>query len=763
MECSKIESALRLSLSGRRPEQINEKGDIASLGIVSDMLQSWNTCSLCRKLCDVLDLSNPAINGDAYVTFRRYDHGPLYDNSTFIMMGARPATTSSHDEPPEQDESMAVPAPVFKFYVDSPIVSEREICLVASPPLKFWTKNTPYRSQIRPIDRDAVDVGFARRCIEACSRSHGNTCGEIDDTIIKIRPPIYLLDLQLQCLVRSTIDADYVALSYVWGPAEAKFECRTHNLERFMQPGSMQDRHFFKVPALIHSAIEFTQNVGKRYLWIDRYCIIQDNGRHKHELIAAMGVIYARACFTIASLTGDARRGIPGLTSLANDRSSKPRRQANVFYHTDEYQVLYGVLHKSIPSQNDWTSRGWTFQEQMLSPRMAIFIDGKFVWRCKAFSCQEDFTKGFSTKRQNEDGICDSLISPGWPNMALYQNLVERYTRRTLSFPCDSIFAFSGILSSLNSSFLGGFIFGLPEIYFDVALLWQPLETLQDRKLLAEAIGKSVEPLPTWSWCRWQGKIDFGHWAAASECLLLSSYQQTICKTIPVVNWFKTEPHSGVREPILNWHSAYRGRGFAQHLHSSPGWKMASDGLQHKNIHPPKTFRFPVPILSKDRAFVLPQRERVWDTRISGTVEHAYLFIGDVIDDRRVPGRPVGWRYLHTGSAEPVGVISDTGLLQFQGNDGCLDKLVEADLIECIAISKAALTTAHPAHEVGISQDRFFGWEIELKNRAAGVYRFYNIMCIHRKDNVAFRRAVGRVSQDLWDGLRPDEIDIVLG
>ncbi|OCK80684.1 HET-domain-containing protein [Lepidopterella palustris CBS 459.81] len=268
----------------------------------------------------------------------------------------------------------------FKVYVDSPILKDRELFL---KPLSGADSEI---SSIRSIDPDFIDTSFAQACLQNCMDNHSSECGKTDDSVLRYRPQIFLLDLHDHCLVSASVEDEFVALSYVWGPAVSTFECRKDTLVRLLEKGCLNDQSFFSVPPLISAAMEFTQQMKKRYLWVDRYCIVQDDDQHKHEQVMAMGVVYARACLTIILADGDARTGLTGLGKYG---TAQPRNR-NIFHGTNNSPILYGLRYHSIPADCSWVKRGWTFQEQMFSRRMAIFIEGKFVFRCRT-SSQEDF------------------------------------------------------------------------------------------------------------------------------------------------------------------------------------------------------------------------------------------------------------------------------------------------------------------------------------------------------------------------------------
>ena len=521
--CETIERCLGDSLSQEDPnslEFIENKGAIYSMGTVRNIRGRLCTecsrprqCPLCRKLSEILGLESRDISAHAYVSFRVDEGSRQRDHIN--TWNADERTTRSFSQ-----STVAFRPRLYKYYVDSPLLQHKELFLTAVPPAHSSRESGTEPALIQLIQPDCIDINFARHCLETCQNKHGEICQRVDPAVVQWKPQIYLLDLQDRCLVRSTVDTDYVALSYVWGQQIETFECKMENLERFQEPGSIDDPEFFRIPALIESAIEFTVKMGKRYLWIDRCCIVQDDGRHKHGQIMAMGIIYAQACFTIVSSDGDARSKLLSPGSFSG--SAHSGREPNIFHQTRDCQILYGLRYNSVPSDGPWASRGWTFQEQMFSRRLAIFVNGKLVWKCRTSIRQEEFRNELLIRNLNPNITFDTLTLPGWPDMQLFRRLVENYARRTLSYPCDSISAFSGVLNSLEGSFFAGFLFGLPELYFDIALLWQPYASLHDRKVLAELTGLPLQPLPTWSWCRWQGNINFEPWTAADECRVIS-------------------------------------------------------------------------------------------------------------------------------------------------------------------------------------------------------------------------------------------------
>jgi hypothetical protein len=63
----------------------------------------------------------------------------------------------------------------------------------------------------------------------------------------------------------------------------------------------------------------------------------------------------------------------------------------------------------------------------------------------------------------------------------------------------------------------------------------------------------------------------------------------------------------------------------------------------------------------------------------------------------------------------------------------------------------------------GFVQERFPELSSQSGLRNVRTYEFYNVMWIERKDDVSYRKAVGRVWEPAWDAKPSESVDIVLG
>lgn len=378
--------------------------------------------------------------------------------------------------------------------------------------------------------------------IQDCNENHGDNChaGPIAG-----RPqyhiPDWVIDTEDGCIVPGDTVQRYVALSYVWSPiendevdsqaiAENRLMLQKDNLADFCRQGFLHSGILERVPIVIQDAINFVKLSGSRYLWVDSLCIVQHDDTTM-DRVGLMNEIYSGAYFTM--IAAASTKGLYG--NKYHDAPDLPPGFSSIRYLHSELLCSY------------WASRGWTFQEQLLSKRSMIFLDEICFWDCQHDVQWPHFTpdgdtsssvginatlqvqlppsiihhpfekRGFNRVHRRTvdalrrgDELCDlNSLSPV-PDFRFYIELVCRYSNRNLTYDQDVLPAFSGVLEALSRhSFRGGFICGLPALFLDSALLWQPLLKTRRRRPAEAAIGIApMAPLPSWSWAGWQCLID---------------------------------------------------------------------------------------------------------------------------------------------------------------------------------------------------------------------------------------------------------------
>jgi len=273
----------------------------------------------------------------------------------------------------------------------------------------------------------------------------------------------------------------------------------------------------------IADAIELTAAIGTRYLWVDKLCIVQDDP-HKAAEFMDMDRIYSEATLTIVA-AADFGLYLSPDDSIYNAEVKALRMKGQPAHKV--VRTYYQAL-----ARTDWATRAWTYQEHILSRRVVFFLGHLVFWQCEGqvWDLNQLRSNQQETADFHENDISDPFTSifirrmetPSWPDFSLYTDLICPYNGRELSHQEDGLSACLGVLNRLQPAYPDGFVFGLPRVYLDHALLWQPLKchyTSPDPpmesfcKLFDGCKGRTGpstrrSTLPSWAWCGWQCFVD---------------------------------------------------------------------------------------------------------------------------------------------------------------------------------------------------------------------------------------------------------------
>ncbi|SCO91344.1 uncharacterized protein FRV6_15472 [Fusarium oxysporum] len=117
--------------------------------------------------------------------------------------------------------------------------------------------------------------------------------------------PAWLIDVKEGCLFQGNHQHRYIALSYTWHDSANgidrvnQLKLLTSNMSSMLAPNVLK-RNTSQLPAVIQHAIELTGNIGERYLWVGRLCIVQDGPQNQFECMR-MDEIYSGAYVTIVA------------------------------------------------------------------------------------------------------------------------------------------------------------------------------------------------------------------------------------------------------------------------------------------------------------------------------------------------------------------------------------------------------------------------------------------------------------------------------
>ncbi|KGO67593.1 Heterokaryon incompatibility [Penicillium italicum] len=602
-----------------------------------------------------------------------------------------------------------------------------------------------------------IDIDLIREWIKLCDECH-TAHGEPNlPPDISSRPGLprwlYLVDLQQQCLVQVPCSANpqYIAVSYVWGQVDM-LQTTVENLEQLQKPGSLLLEHAQPIPRTVTDAMHLASKLGCPYFWTDCLCIVQNDDVTKGQFIKAMSLIYARSYLTIVAGEGhDGNFGIPGTTDFTKPRDIKCRylKFPGCVMMTEH---IVDYMHQTECIGTVWQSRGWTFQEAFFSRRLLVF-NGTVTFICERFESQEWQFVAHGDKRSSISGDIENraypeYISgiPTWPSLKQLIHIIAPYNKRNLTYDDDIVSAFSGVATIMQQAFYTGFHFGLPELFFDAALLWEfdkrNPEPPQQRK-------PQKSMLPSWSWMNAKGSLFLGLWLCFGNAFyndVKNCAQQYELR--PLVQWRKRVRGTGetkmIEYPIARdqscmppgwtFHTKLKGRTFYTH---------SSDSSSQKYPYP-----FPFPDKMTERCLNLFDYEPILEFE----ADRAWLKRAEAVDI--YPGleyRMYGAYNLRDKNGKWVGGLSSDRM------DGCKG---ETEQCELIVISKSRVC--------GESQISFSLWEWDLDEHPSGDQvnpdcSFYNVIWIRREEGRCFRKGIARVLADDWEKLDLERIHVELG
>ncbi|KAJ2987586.1 hypothetical protein NUW58_g4422 [Xylaria curta] len=201
------------------------------------------------------------------------------------------------------------------------------------------------------------------------------------------------------------------------------------------------------LPRTIEDAISVANELGIPQLWVDQYCINQEDAEEKMKTIQDMNLIYGGAELTIIAASGeDASAGLPGIRETPRQTRRLVRSGHYTFWMSRDISMSF--------RSSRWNTRGWTYQEGLLSCRRLVFTDARLYCQCG----EGYYIEALSSEIEDESdqlGPSLRLFPPGiiGPNEKyFFYDRLTSYFPRNLSYGSDSLNAFLGVLSAYQSN-----------------------------------------------------------------------------------------------------------------------------------------------------------------------------------------------------------------------------------------------------------------------------------------------------------------------
>jgi hypothetical protein len=364
----------------------------------------------------------------------------------------------------------------------------------------------------------------------------------------------------------------YATLSHRWKGGEV-WKTKTENF-----PQNCLELPYSALSKTFRDAINFSIALDIRHLWIDSICIIQDDDVDWQQQSAQMGMIFERSVCTFAAI--DAISDDENDKGLFLDRDMLPVKISI----DSSYSVTYDTLLSDLPQENAkvdyrrhgtaldvealsseawgaaraivkpehtpfdmsidrsaWNTRGWVFQERVLSTRMLYFTKEQVFWECAECIESEHHETGPELKKKDAidlellgtenttsstrrlhrmlrrskqahvkatqlptDDRSPSRFFDTWEEfqkLKAWWLITERYSECQLTFTTDRWFAIQGLCEVMRQQFESEIHAGIWDVGIGACLLWQarqaPLQPFADFKA------------PSWSWLALNGPISY--------------------------------------------------------------------------------------------------------------------------------------------------------------------------------------------------------------------------------------------------------------
>jgi hypothetical protein len=333
----------------------------------------------------------------------------------------------------------------------------------------------------------------------------------------------------------------YVALSYCWGGLQP-FATRAENLDSYLQRIPMEN-----LPQSVKDAIFMARKLGYRYLWVDSLCIIQDSAEDKAKEIGGMAQIFMNSAITLSAAC--ASNCYQGFLNVSEDIQDRQWTASQLSYRCPDGVLgniyVYFTSFFQTAGQVPIHSRAWTYQENLLSPRVISYYADRFEWKCPSARYSNDglmaehlqVQRNLGFDMHNRQFQLHSIFLGSSENVQplsertiedLYQSwfkVVAEYSFGTLSLLEDKLPAIGGIASEYQRCLGDVYLAGLWKGRLVEGLLWYIAVPL-----FKGQVQPSTYRAPSWSWAAVEGMIGF--WSKTEDLSMTIQIQH--CEVTPV-------------------------------------------------------------------------------------------------------------------------------------------------------------------------------------------------------------------------------------
>ncbi|TVY19813.1 hypothetical protein LARI1_G004725 [Lachnellula arida] len=389
-------------------------------------------------------------------------------------------------------ENTALPWGSLALYWDGSSAAPFKLCLEfgeldSTHDLILIKQAAPGRPIFQTSDHQDVvpntshSLPLAKKWLDACRSLHP-ACHNKNPSFV----PTRLIDirglhprLHLYQEFENNQSVQYATLSHCWGsPLIMKESCTLmkSTLPLFTSKISLED-----LPKTFQDAIQVCKALEISYIWIDSLCIIQDDKEDRDRESVTMNNVYSNGTINIAASSAS-----DGSVGCFFERSNV--RVCQILIQIDDTTSIgYNCFPLTHPLESmedcPLETRGWTFQERLLSPRTLHFTRTEVFWEC--------FTKFVSEASPISSDRRIGSSKQGY--IKNWATIVREYSSRKLTFKKDKLIALAGIAAAIQDQTRDKYYAGM----WGRNLEWQLSWYLPDQP----ALQRTTPPrAPTWSW-----------------------------------------------------------------------------------------------------------------------------------------------------------------------------------------------------------------------------------------------------------------------
>lgn len=388
--------------------------------------------------------------------------------------------------------------------------------LPAGQQLNSFNKPSSFHPMIQPMTIPSGDTSSVEafrtltRWISRCHAEHGlcEFTGEmtLPHRLLEIES---LQPLRVRVVENCPRPGKYACLSHRWAEPETKSKSLTMENLALYKAGIPEDRFY----TLVRDAITAVFRLNLRFIWIDCFCIIQDDDEDWEKEAANMASIYEHAFLTISATSSE--NGCSMFSAISPDSLGIKVTEINGEAVFARKRLMHPCDALTYFEEEDLSgtllTRAWVFQERLLSRRFIHFTEDEIFWECRECTWCECASRGQNWQHRRAKAA-RLLQSQKWEDIAM------QYNQTQLSFEKDRIPAFAGVAKRYGEEHGKTYLAGLWREDLPGSLAWSKYIRKDD-----PGLRPLRQTAPTWSWLSLpRGQLSLEHNTTTTSVRLLN-------------------------------------------------------------------------------------------------------------------------------------------------------------------------------------------------------------------------------------------------